>query len=196
MVARLGRWRSRYQGMACPRCHASLRHETLQNGDQACPACGGRFELTRFDPVESKVVVPDIAGTGPEGAAPCTRCGQFMCSLCRIDADQKTYCPSCFERLSAEGSLASAVTRVKNWAGWAGLCLVGCFFTSFFGAPVFGALGIYCAVRGLKDKRQRGETDDRGRLVLLMIFSILFFGIGVFIYIGIFGAMAMTKGAD
>jgi hypothetical protein len=85
----------------------------------------------RFDPVEPRVVVPDLAGTGPEGAAPCTRharnqaeaacarCGQFMCALCRIDADQKTYCPGCFDRLSAEGSLTSAVTRVRNYAGWA-----------------------------------------------------------------------------
>src|SRR6185436_13787988 len=128
MVSRLGRWRTSYSGVACPRCNRPLRHETLLSGSQSCPICNGLFEAVRFDPVEVKVVVPEIAGTGPEGAAPCARharnqaeaacarCGQFMCSLCKIDADNKVYCPGCFERLSSEGSLASAVTRVKNYA--------------------------------------------------------------------------------
>jgi uncharacterized paraquat-inducible protein A len=207
MASRLGQWRATYQGMACPRCHRNLRHETLRSGQQSCPSCNGLFEAVRFDPVEARVVVPDLAGTGPEGSAPCTRharnqaevacarCGQFMCSLCRIDADQKTYCPSCFERLSAEGSLASAVTRVRNWAGWAVLCLVGSFFTYFLPAPVLAPLGMYFCVRGLKDKRSRGETDGIVRLYLLMILCLMVFVGGLLFYVALFGAFAF-KGAD
>ena len=74
MAARLGRWRASYAGMACPRCRRSLRHETLRSGEQACPSCNGSFEAIRFDPVEAKVVVPDLAGTGPEGAAADSLC--------------------------------------------------------------------------------------------------------------------------
>ncbi len=200
MVARLGRWRATYQGMACPLCHRALRHETLRTGEQTCPACNGLFEAIRFDPVEARVVVPDLAGTGPEGAAPCTRharnqaevacarCGQFMCSLCRIDSDGKTYCPSCYERLSAEGSLASAVTRVRNWAGWAAICLLGCFFTYFLPAPILGPVGLFCCVKGLKEKSARGETDGIVRLYLIAILCLIFTLGGVAFYFALFGA--------
>jgi hypothetical protein len=204
MASRLGRWRVGYSGVACPRCGRSLRHETLQSGEQACPVCKGLFEAIRFNPVEPRVAVPGIAGAGPEGAAPCARharnqaeascgrCGQFMCSLCRIDADQNTYCPSCFERLSAEGSLSSAVTRVRNYAGWAALCLLGSYFFIFV-APLTGPLGIYFCFRGLKDKRSRNESDGIARLYVLMILCgiTLLFGLGLFA--AMFGAFA-TKG--
>jgi hypothetical protein len=205
MVARLGRWRASYKGVACPRCHAVLRHATLRSGEQTCPACNGLFEAVRFDPVEPRVVVPDLAGTGPEGAAPCTRharnqaevacsrCGQFMCSLCRIDADGKTYCPPCYERLSAEGTLVSAVTRVRNWAGWVALCLLGSLFSGFFMAAVLGPLGIFCCVRGLKEKKLRGETDGIARLYLLLFVCLLVSLGGVLLYVGLFGAF---KGMD
>jgi hypothetical protein len=205
MAARLGRWRVSYAGMACPRCRQPLRHETLRSGEQACPSCKGAFEAVRFDPVDSRVILPDLAGVGPEGGAPCTRharnraeaacarCGQFMCSLCRIDADQETYCPSCFERLSAEGSLSSAVTRVRNYAGWASICLVGSYFFMFV-APLTGPLGIYFCFRGLKDKRSRNESDGIVRLFMLMIFCGLSMLFGFFIYAAMFGAFASRGG--
>jgi len=199
MAARLGRWRATYAGMACPRCRRSLRHETLRSGEQSCPSCNGLFEAIRFDPVEARVVVPDLAGTGPEGAAPCARharnqaeaacarCGQFMCALCRIDADQKTYCPGCFDRLSAEGSLSSAVTRVKNYAGWAALCCLGFFMcVGVFSAP----FGIYFCIKGLRDKKARQESDGIVGLYLMMVFCILIFGIGVVQFAAFFGAFA------
>lgn len=199
MASRLGQWRATYAGMACPRCRRSLRHETLRSGEQTCPSCNGLFEAVRFDPVELRVVVPDIAGVGPEGAAPCarharnqaeaacSRCGQFMCSLCRIDADQKSYCPGCFDRLSTEGSIASSVTRVRNYAGWAALCCLGAFFCL---GPLSSPLGVYFCVKGLKDKRSRGETDGTVGLVVMMVICILAFGLGVLQFAGIFGAFA------
>ena len=202
MAARLGRWRANYAGMSCPRCKWKIRHETLKSGTQSCPSCSNLFEAVRFDPVEPRVVVPDLAGTGPEGAAPCarharnqaeaacSRCGQFMCALCRIDADQKTYCPGCFDRLSAEGSLASAVTRVRNYAGWAGICLIVCLGTYFLPSPVAGPLGILFCVKGLKEKRARKESDGIVRLYLMMILSFLVLAMGVLIYLAIFGAFA------
>src|SRR5262245_38449388 len=201
MAARLGRWRASYVGMACPRCRRTLRHETLRSGEQVCPACNGLFEAVRFDPVEARVVVPDLAGTGPEGAAPCarharnqadaacSRCGQFMCSLCRIDADQKTYCPGCFDRLSAEGSLSSAVTRVRNYAGWAAICLLMSYLFLFV-APITGPLGLIFCVKGLKDKRARNETDGVARLYVLMVLSLITLLVGLLLFAAMFGAIA------
>jgi hypothetical protein len=195
MAARLGRWRASYVGIACPRCRRTLRHETLRSGEQSCPACNGLFEAVRFDPVEARVVVPDLAGTGPEGAAPCARharnqaeaacarCGQFMCALCRIDADQKTYCPGCFDRLSAEGSLSSAVTRVRNYAGWAALCLLGTFMCV---GPITSPLGIFFCIKGLLDKKARKESDGVVGLYVMMVLCILLFGFGVLMAIGMF----------
>jgi uncharacterized paraquat-inducible protein A len=199
-MARLGKWRATYQGMACPRCNNALRHETLRSGEQTCPACNGLFEAIRFDPVEARVVVPDLAGTGPEGAAPCTRharnqaevacgrCGQFICSLCRIDADGKTYCPSCYERLSAEGSLASAVTRVKNWAGWASVCLIFSWFTGFFLSPIISPLAVFFCVKGLKEKRARDESDGVVRLYFLLVLNLFLILVGVGMWAMLFGA--------
>jgi hypothetical protein len=205
MAARLGPWRATYQGVACPRCRKAVKPETFQSGDQVCFFCGGVYEAVRFDPVEPRVVVPDLAGTGPEGAAPCTRharnqaeaacsrCGQFMCSLCRIDADGKTYCPTCYERLSTEGTLASAVTRVRNWAGWAGVCIVVNMFYCLPG-PVAGPLCIFCCVKGLKEKKLRNESDGIVKLYVLLVFGVLVTLSGIAMYVGIFGFLAMGWG--
>ena len=202
MAARLGRWRASYVGIACPRCRRTLRHETLRSGEQSCPACNGLFEAVRFDPVEARVVVPDLAGTGPEGAAPCARharnqaeaacarCGQFMCALCRIDSDQKTFCPGCFDRLSAEGSLASSVTRVRNYAGWAGICVLASLFVYFLPSPVTGPLGIIFCLKGLKEKRARKESDGIAKLYLMMGLCFLMVLVGAVFVAAMFGAFA------
>ena len=202
MAARLGRWRANYAGMACPRCRRTLRHETLRSGPQTCPSCNGHFEAIRFDPVEPRVVVPDLAGTGPEGAAPCTRharnqaeaacarCGQFMCALCRIDADQKTYCPGCFDRLSAEGSLPSSVTRVRNYVGWAGICVIVSMCVYFLASPVTGPLGILFCIKGLREKRARKESDGIVKHYLMIMLCLLMMLLGVGLIVAMFGAFA------
>jgi hypothetical protein len=202
-MARLGRWRAGYPGVSCPRCHRPLRHETLQSGQQACPACNGLFEAVRFDPVEPRKILPEIAGVGPEGAAPCARharnqaeaacarCGQFMCALCKIEAEGKVFCSSCFERLSVDGSLASGVTRLWNWPALAGTCLLASVFLWFtFVAPAFGwMVGIFFCVMGFKDKKSRNERDGHFTLYALLCINILV-GIGVIAGgVAMFGAL-------
>jgi hypothetical protein len=202
-MARLGSWRAGYSGVSCPRCSRPLRHETLQSGQQACPACNGLFEAVRFDPVEPRKVVPEIAGVGPEGSAPCARharnraeaacarCGQFICSLCKIDADGKVYCSSCFERLSVDGALASGVTLLWNWPALAGTCLLASVFLWFtFVAPAFGWMaGIYFCIRGFKDKKSRNERDGLFTLSALLCINILV-GLGVIAGgVAMFGAL-------
>jgi hypothetical protein len=138
----------------------------------------------RFDPIKPVVAVPQLAGVGVEAAAPCarhsrnqavascSRCGQFMCSLCRIDAEGSAYCPPCFDRLSTEGVIPGGEMRVKNYAGYASVCLMASFFM-FFIAPVSGAVGIFFCVKGLKDKGRRNEKDGVLRLYFLLVLCLL-----------------------
>lgn len=181
--SKLGRWRVGYSGTSCPRCKAQLRHDTILTGPQNCRACRGAFEAVRFDPIKPVVAVPQLAGVGVEAAAPCarhtrnqavascSRCGQFMCSLCRIDAEGSAYCPPCFDRLSTEGVIPGGEMRVKNYAGYASVCLMASIFMVFV-APVSGSVGIYFCVQGLKDKRRRSEKDGVLRLYFLLVFCI------------------------
>ncbi len=201
MVARskLGRWRVGYAGTSCPRCRALVRHEDVRTGEQACRTCRGLFEAVRFDPVKPVVAVPVLAGVGPEGGAPCARharnqavascgrCGQFMCSLCRIDAEGKAYCPPCFDRLSSEGSIPGGAMRLRNWGGIAGACLVASYFMLFI-APIVGTAGVYFCAKGIGDKRKRNERDGVARLYFLMAFNLLSVVAGVGMYAVMLGA--------
>lgn len=182
--SKLGRWRIGYSGTACPRCKGPVRHETLRDGTQTCPSCRGEFEAVRFDPVQTYLVVPSLAEAGPDGGVPCTqharnqaevscsRCGTFMCALCRIDADGKPYCPPCYERLTQEGSVAGGAMRLKNYAGYAAACFVGSYMMMFV-SPITGSLGIYFAVRGIKEKKVRKEKDGVVRLYFLAVMNAL-----------------------
>jgi uncharacterized Zn finger protein (UPF0148 family) len=206
MVARskLGRWRIGYTGTSCPRCKGMLRHETLTDGKQSCTSCGGEFEAVRFDPVQPVVVVPSLAGVGPEAGAPCaqharnqaeascSRCGQFMCALCKIDADGQVYCPPCYERLTQEGSVAGGAMRVKNYAGYALACFVGSYMMLFV-SPITGSLGIYFAVKGLQEKKARNENDGVVRLWFLLVMNGLTLLGGIAFMAVMLGAFAMSR---
>ncbi len=204
--SKLGRWRVGYVGTSCPRCKGLLRHEMVRTGKQDCPSCRGSFEAVRFDPVKPVVSIPQLAGVGVEAAAPCarhtrnqavascTRCGQFMCALCRIDAEGAAYCPPCFDRLSSEGVVPGGAMRLKNYAGFASACLLGSYFM-FFIAPITGSIGIYFCVLGLKDKKKRNEKDGVIRLYFLLVFCLLA-ALGGMTFLGLMLVGFSKMGAD
>lgn len=200
--SKYGKWRVGYVGTQCPRCRAVKRHEDIRTGSQTCVNCQGEFEAVRFDPVMPSVVVPQLAGVGPTEAAPCSRharnqavascsrCGQFMCSLCKIDADGASYCPSCFDRLSTEGSIPGGALRVKNWSGLAGVCIFGSpliWFLSWILIP----MGIYFSIQGIKDKKARQEEDGVVRLYVLLVCGIIAMLLLVAGVAALLGAIAM-----
>jgi hypothetical protein len=208
MAARstLGRWRIGYGGTACPRCKGPLPHERLRSGLQDCPSCRGSFEAVRFDPVQPLVSVPQLAGVGLETASPCarharnqavascTRCGQFMCALCRIDAEGGAYCPGCFDRLSNEGLIPGGAIRIKNYAGYASACVLVNAFIPCAGV-IASPIGIYFCVKALGDKKKRNETDGVFRLYILLIFHILIaLGCLSFLGLALFGFAMGAKG--
>jgi hypothetical protein len=159
-----------YAGPACPHCRRGLDLARLVAGMQHCPACGGAFEAVRFDPPEPGAAVRPMAEAGPEGATPCgnhpgnaaegncQRCGVFICGLCRIDTDGISLCPACFERLSDEGALASSRVAYRDYARLASsLAALGVFL--WFIAPVAGIGVAYYGLKGLKQKREAGESQ-------------------------------------
>jgi len=201
MALRTRRRNSLYAGTACPRCSVPLRHETLTSGTQVCPRCGKQFDAVHFLPVEPLAAVAEIAGLDPSAGAPCAkharnkaeaacqRCGQFMCALCKIDADGKAFCPACFERLSGEGALQSTATKLKNYSGMAAFfALINLFLCWLVIGLVTAPVGILYAVRGLGQKKKMQETEGIVGLYLSIVFNALLFVASGIISAAYFGA--------
>jgi hypothetical protein len=159
-----------YTGPACPKCRVPLAPTELASGPQSCGRCGVSYEATVFVPPVRRARVLQVAEAGPSGASPCgahpgnasvtncDRCGVFMCGLCRIDADGQTLCPVCFERLAADGSLASTRVTFKDYTRMASTFAVfGLLFWPL--AVVLGACGLYCGIRSLREKYKNGESE-------------------------------------
>jgi hypothetical protein len=155
----------------CPRCRRQIDVTSIETSTAAtCPSCSRTFEAVRFDaPIRAAAAPRMIAGSldaaqpcaaHPRNAAVanCERCGSFICALCRIDVDDRSLCPTCFERLSTEGALESTRTTFRDYPGLAGVAATaGCVM--WFLCIVLGPLAIYYAVNGLKQKKQMDERD-------------------------------------
>ncbi|HEX8253307.1 MAG TPA: hypothetical protein VF846_09185 [Thermoanaerobaculia bacterium] len=171
-----------YTGPQCPRCDKPLPDYSVYDGTIICPSCTGEFEGTVFHPVERQVQAPRIAAETPEGAnvcathprnaavTSCQRCGLFICSLCDMNLGTGSFCPSCFERVRAEGALDAAPRRYRDYTGIAWLCILGGFLVWFLMLPI-SAFAIYCAVKGLRQARERGRP--RGGAIAAIIFGVL-----------------------
>jgi hypothetical protein len=174
----------------CPRCHKPIPLRGIANGTSSCPNCGGIFEAVRFEPPQREFSIPQMADGGLQSAQPCAvhqrnaavanceRCGAFMCSLCRIDVDNRTLCPKCFERLSAEGSLSSARTTFRDYGGLSSVtATAGCLL--WFASIVLGPLAIYYGIKGLRQKKSMGEADGRVGVWIAMLLGTVETAAGV-----------------
>lgn len=172
--------RTDFGGAACPRCRKDLDHARLVSGRQQCPHCSRPFEALRFDPPVARAEVQAVELSGPEGAtacashrgnvavANCGRCGVFMCELCRIDTDGLVLCPGCFDRLSAEGALASARTTFRDYGRMGMTYLLAGIFLWFLAAP----LGLGAVYAGVQEIRQRARIGE-GSLVRAWLAIVL-----------------------
>jgi hypothetical protein len=97
---------------------------------------------------------------GNVAVANCERCGVFMCAVCRIDSDGLALCPGCFDRLSAEGQLRSAVVSYRDYGRMAGTLAVLGIVLAFVGI-IAGAAAVYYGVKGLRQKREMGDPEGR-----------------------------------
>jgi hypothetical protein len=149
----------------CPACRAPLE-ESLRT-TVAC-RCGTEVRVVRFRPTRKAPLAParaaDLAGTpcayhaGNAASSACARCGSFLCELCATPLGAVTYCTACFERMNAEGRLASLTNHVPRPHA---LALLTAFMALF---PVFGLVFVPIALwQGVKAVRQYGGIAERER---------------------------------
>ncbi len=182
--------------LQCPRCRAALPEFTDRPDDETCAACGTSFEAVAFSPpapvvrfpeaaFASAPAVPFAAGPAPAaGATPCarhphhaavancSRCGVFICELCRIPLEGQELCPDCFDRLSREGSFTAVEIHFFDASGLAlSLAILG-WFTSCLGI-VLGPAAVALAVQGLRQKRAWREAGGRGGPIFAIVMGVL-----------------------
>lgn len=186
-----------YAGPSCPHCLADLEIARVVSGMQACPSCFGSFEAMRFQAPDRAAAVQRLAEAGPGAETACAahpanvavvncqRCGVFMCALCRIDADEMALCPACFDRLSAEGALASTRTTFRDYGRQASNTAIAGLLLMVFGLAI-GPAAIYYGVRSLKQLRQMGETAGRARAVIAILAGLFETGIGGYLVLSMF----------
>ena len=188
-----------YGGPHCPRCNMPLTLSALHTGTMTCEYCRRDFEATAFQPPErQKPAIAEVIAAGPDGASACAnhernaavtscgRCGLFICSLCEMTVGEGTFCPSCFDRLRAEGSLASARTRYRDYGTLAKIWVLTGPFLSLgcLGLILlpFGGLAVYYARKGAAQRRLEGRST--AGMIVVAVFGVLeiLAGIAVFIF--------------
>lgn len=173
-----------YAGPQCPLCEVPLSIELLRTGVVECVACRRPFEATLFQPVDRRPQQVETLAVTPDGVAnacanharnaavtSCQRCGLFICSLCDMNVGEGSFCPTCFDRVRAEGGLKSASMRYRDFAGTArAIAVVGLFMSFAFMGIAFGPLAIYYAIKGIRQRREEGRSA-------LGMIVVIFFGI-------------------
>jgi hypothetical protein len=170
-----------YTGPACPRCNRPLDLRTITEGEDICPSCQGFFEAHVFRPPQRVSRVVQLAEAGPEGASACAnhlrnaattscdRCGVFICGLCELEIGGVRYCPSCFDRLSENGTLDPAQARRRDYVS---LALVMAFLGLVpFAGVVPAGLAIYYAIRAFNTPELR-----EGRMTTIVVSLLLAIG--------------------
>ena len=185
-----------YAGPVCPHCARPLDPRQIVSGQQLCAWCSRPYEAMRFDPVLPDLAVGRTAEAGPEGSHPCanhagnvaathcSRCGVFMCALCRIEADAMVLCPACFDRLVAEGGLPSAIATYRDYGRQATmLAILGLLLVV---GPIAGPASIYYAQKRLVQMKAQGEGGGRAGLYFLQVLGALEALLGIAALVWIF----------
>lgn len=190
---------SAYTGPECPRCGAWLDLDRLGAGEHRCGSCGGLFLATPFRPPVLREEVESLGEAGPGGAAPCarhpgnaamgncSRCGVFMCGLCRIEIEGQELCPGCFDRLTAEGVLLGAQTRIRNYRGMAITLGVFGLLASCFGL-ITGPLTLFLVTQAVRQRRLWNEKGGSASLVIASLLGLAQIAFGLFMLYAMFAA--------
>lgn len=183
-----------YSGPQCPRCGVTLAEDVIRTGTITCLTCTREFTATAFQPPRrTPRLAQAVVGAGPEGANACAthpgnaavtscgRCGLFICSLCEMNVGSGAFCPACFDRVRAEGTLPDVTTHHRDYASLARLAIAGGIVIWFL-APLFGGLSLYFTGKAFKQRREEGRSRFgvvvAGLIALVQVAgSLLFFGI-------------------
>lgn len=173
-----------YAGPACPHCARSIDVRTLITGPQTCSWCRRPFEAVAFDPPPPDLSVARTSEAGPESAnacanhagnvaaTHCSRCGVFMCPLCRIDADAMVLCPACFDRLVAEGAVPSAIATYRDYGRQATMLAIVGLLIIFIG-PIAGPAAIYFGRKRLKQLTAMKQEGGRVGVYAVFVLAVL-----------------------
>jgi ribosomal protein L37AE/L43A len=181
---------STYRGPVCPACSAPFDLSLIEGGAHTCAKCRTTFDAVVFQPPQRSARVLQLAQSGPDGASSCAnharnaavgnceRCGLFICSLCEIKVEGGTFCPACFDRMTKDGRLGAASTKIRAYGSLALAAGVGSLMIFPLTGIPLGLLTIYYVVKGF---RQRTEaTFSAVSLIVALLFGLggLVAGIG------------------
>ena len=195
--------RRAYTGPACPRCRGYLDLERLPAGEVRCLTCDKTFLAAPFHPPVVRERATSLAEAGPDGAAPCavhpgnaavgncTRCGVFLCTLCRVQVDGQELCPGCFDRLTAEESLSTARTRIRDYRGMAVSLGIFGLLASCFGL-ITGPLTLYLVSQAVRQRRLWQERGGAAALVVASLLALLQILISLLVVLSLFAGFSQT----
>ncbi len=175
------------RALLCPKCRRPLPEFFERPPEETCGFCGTSFSVVAFTPPGPVVRLPQPAA-GPEGTAlgttpcvqhpnnasvtNCSRCGVFICELCRIPLEGHDLCPDCFDRLSREGSFAAVETQFFDASSLAlTLGILGWLLSC--GAFLAGPLAIVFAVKGLRQRRAWREVGGKAGPIVSIVLGVL-----------------------
>jgi len=183
----------------CPKCFVML--EPMGGESTRCPTCGWAGRARLFRPVEPFVeraqdALPDdatcIHHPSKQAVAICEGTGDYICSLCAIELDGKTYSAQYLDR-AGKDKLAAAFDRDLPRPDRAmGTYLAGAFLLSCFGVVLI-PFAIHQFIKALR----LHKTNDLYRRVRSRT-SIVLGGLVLFAIIGLMavGAVAILMDID
>lgn len=187
----------------CPGCSTFIRRP--QTGRHRC-SCGLVFDLyvtlvaaKSSGAVESSEVVPEAASEAKPGCVShpqnasvvaCSRCGDYICEVCRIRIEGGEYCPKCFEHRVERAELHSlqrkfklpALSLIVGSASILGFCMP---YFSIFGSLFAIGLGTSALMQIRKKPGLPGKgmaiagiiLGAIGAVLAVLLFVVIFFGI-------------------
>jgi len=187
------------EAVPCPICRRPLDLAKLDSGPQTCPCPRNRrFEAVTFRP--AALPVPRPRSLGEDSAQPCARhegnaaeahcerCGAFICALCQIAIDERTLCPSCFERLDDAKELPSTQSWQRDTGGFGILTALGGFLFWPIG-PILGLVAVFFGVKALREGAMPGLGGGRIKAVLALLFGLGTTAFSIFIWMAIVGGI-------
>lgn len=186
-------------GFRCPGCRERLEPEF--DGPVACPTCAWRGEVYRFNPLaprvdEAQEAMPDDAvcvhHPTKRAVAICEGSGSYICSLCAIDLDGKTYSAQYLEKAGKKKLGSAFVRHLERPDRSLSTALVITLFIFYLAVVTVPFSWYYLAkvVRLRRTDKLYRRVVGRGQVVAMVIILVLFSIGWVFLLIGIFSALS------